>query len=284
MAKHAPATLATASFPLMAEPLFGAEMETLITSKQHAEMGLLTLTASDTGTFTADTVGAALLLAVPQSLVVVVDESILDAGGEDIVVTIAGVASDATSITGTATIKVPGYAQNQTRTFPRGFSVDVVVAADKKFKSINNGGVTVACATEATNARIKIFGLPDISDFERVGCTGAGSFQPRVRADAPVRCGSDPSAFVKEGDLREGNLRVEAKYFNYAQGLARYAGQRCTVLLREMRSGAKIPTTYHYVTQFVPSGEISMPEGSEACMNTTEGRFQTNMTLLAPTA
>ena len=282
MAQHAPAELVTDRYPLMAEPLFGAEIEAHITSRQPADLGLLTITGASASTFEADTVGAALLLATPMSLVIVLDESITDAGDLDLLFTVAGVLDDDSAGTGTAQVRVPGYAQNQARTFPRGFAVDVVVPGGLKFKTFT--AITVVCAAEATNARFRLFGLPDIADFERVGCTGAGSFQPRVRADAPVRCGSDPSAFVKEGDLREGSLRVEAKYFNYAQGLARYAGQRCTVLLKEMRSGAKIPATFHYVTQFVPSGEISMPEGSEACMNTTEGRFQTNLSFLAPTA
>lgn len=282
MAKHAPAELSTANYFLMGEPLFGAEMEAHITQKQPSELGLLTITGAATGTFVADTIGAAQISAVPQSLVAVVDEAILDAGASDIVLTVSGTDNLAASITGTATIKVPAYAQNQVRTFARGFAVDVIVSADKKFKTIT--GVTVACAAEATNARIKLFGLPEVTDFERVGCTGEGEFQPRVRADAPVRCGSDPSAFVKVGDLREGNLRITAKYFNYMAGLARYAGQRCVVLLKEMRSGQKIPTTYHYCTQFVPSGAISTPEGSEPCMNTTEGRYQVNMTLMATTA
>lgn len=267
----------------MNEPMLGAEFQSYITSKLPAELGLFTITGASAGTFEADTVGAAQLLANPQSLIVVVDEAITDAGG-NIVITVAGVAEDASNITGTATITTPGYLQNQNKSFPRGFAVDVVVTGDKKFKSINNGGITVTCNALATNARIRVFGLPEITDFERVGCTGAGSFQPRVRQDAPIRCGSDPSAFVKEGDLREGSLRIEAKYFNYGAGLARYAGQRCMVMLREMRTGAKIPTTYHYVTQYVPSGEITIPEGSEPCMNTSEGRFQFNMTFLAPTA
>lgn len=283
MAKHAPPTLATGSFPIMAEPLLGAEFQSFITSKVPAEMGLFTITGASAGSFEADTVGAAQLLASPQSLIVVVDEAITDAGA-NIVLTIAGVAEDASNITGTATITTPGYLQNQNKTFPRGFAVDVVVTGDKKFKSINNGGITVVCNALATNARIRVMGIPEITDFERVGCTGAGSFQPRVRRDAPIRCGSDPSAFVKEGDLAEGSLRIEAKYFNYGAGLARYAGQRCMVLLKEMRTGAKIPTTYHYVTQYVPTGEITIPEGSEPCMNTSESRFQVNMTFLAPTA
>lgn len=283
MAKHAPPTLASGNFPIMGEPLFGAEMEAWISPKQPAELGLFTITGASAGTFEADTIGAAQLLAVPQSLIVVVDEAIVDAGA-NIVITVAGVAEDASNITGTATITTPGYLQDQTKSFPRGFAVDVVVTGDKKFKSINANGITVVCNALATNARIRVFGLPELTDFQRIGCTGAGSFQPRVRRDAPVRCGSNPSAFVKEGDLMEGNLRIEAKYFNYGAGLARFAGQRCMVLLKEMRTGAKIPTCYHFVTQFVPSGEITTPEGSEPCMNTTEGRFQHNMTFLAPTA
>lgn len=283
MAKHAPPTLATGNFPIMGEPLFGAEMESWISPKQPAELGLFTISGASAGAFEADTIGAAQLLAVPQSLIVVVDEAIVDAGA-NIVLTVSGVAEDASNITGTATLTTPAYLQNQTKSFARGFAVDVIVAADKKFRSINNGGITVVCNALATNARIRVFGLPETTDFERVGCTGSGSFQPRVRQDAPVRCGSNPSAFVKEGDLREGHLRIEAKYFNYGAGLARYAGQRCMVLLKEMRTGAKIPTCYHFVTQFVPSGEITVPEGSEPCMNTAEGRFQHNMSFLAPTA
>lgn len=282
MSKHAPPVLATTYFPLMAEPMFGAEFEVFITSKQPAELGLFTITGASAGAFEADVVGAQMLLAEPQSLVVVVDEAIVDAGA-NIVLTVAGVAEDNSNITGTATITPPAYV-NAAKTFTRGFAVDVIVSGDKKFKSINNNGITVVCNAKAANARIRVFGLPEIADFERVGCTGAGEFQPRVRGDAPVRCGSNPSAFVKEGDLLEGQLRVEAKYFNDGIGLARYAGQRTVVMLKEMRSGQKIPGTYRYLTQFVPSGRLTMPEGSEPVMNTADGRYQHHMTLLAPTA
>lgn len=284
MAARAPATLAVANYHLMKEPLQGHQMKVLLSTKRPFELGEFTITGADTGTWSPETVGAAELAAENRDIVamVIVNQGIPDAGNEDIVLTIAGTNASDEVISGTATFKVPAYADNATvRKFARGFAVDVTVAAGADFKTIT--GVTVACAAGAANAVIALYALPEITDFTQVACLGAGMWQPRVLSDQPIRCGNNPSRFVKEGDLLEGMLELESKYFSGTSGLAPFLGIECVALLQEVR-GSNIVTTNHYCTQFRPSAPTRWSEGPEAASLNTGNRFSENLSFYAPSA
>ncbi len=279
---HSPAALTVGQYHLPNEPLLGGNLEASVVAAEGYALADFAITQSGTGVLTANTSDAARQLADPRHVVVMLDTPIADAGA-DIIFTVSGVdINGASFIDGRCVFQIPAYAQNQTRTFERCWTQDLVLqATGAKVASIS--AVAVSCQAGANNSRFKFFGVPDLTAFAKVGCSTQMGFNIRAQEGVPVACRLNPSAFTVGGMLQEGRLAVGAKQLSEADGLNRFVGRKVTGLLEAQRFNKVVTERYLFLSWW-PTSTKDVPEGVGVVMAAAQGPCEEVLVLIAPTS
>jgi hypothetical protein len=277
-----PDTLASTDLGLMRQITEGAEIRVLVAPAESYLLGSELLTGSGTGTFTADTIGAAQLTADPREVVVMFDNDCPDAYTQDIVLTGTGTDADAGAFSdASASFALPSYVLDRTRSYPRCYGTDLVTANSKKVKTLT--AVSVACSARAKNSRLLFFGVPSYAAFTAIGCIEEKDFNLRMQEAQAFACGLNASSSVQPGMIVPGNLSVSAKNQTVMNGLARYAGRKVTVLLEVRRLNRVITERYLFInTTFGIS--YRGPGDAGAVMESISGIAEETIILTAPTA
>lgn len=262
---YEPTVIAATDYPIARRPSFGAEMLVSLSSEETYELGQVYMEAVASGTWEADVPNAAVLLADPSDIVVMVSPEVKSAA--QVVVTVTGTNSADGALTGTATIKPPAWVPNQTFDFGEGYAVDVVAAS--AFKTIT--GVTFTQGSKG--GKLRLFKLPALDTFSLVGVTTAKDFTPKTRTPKPIADGLDGSAFVKFGRTAPGTLSITQKFVSFSDGLMRFAGRRCTAVAVVEKEETLI-TERLIFGNFVPPAKIAFPDGDDEATNSAEGMFE----------
>lgn len=276
-----PTDIAGADFTVAVKPEVGYESRLYLAAEAATQPGVLEIKAANSGVYTPNNADAGQLSDVPQQLLAVVASEKADAGAQ-IVLVITGTDADDQAYTGTATIKVPSYSNNQDFTFPIGYAVEFIPnTAGQKCKTITS--IATTCNAKAAGMRIVVSGFPDPDDFNLIGCKTKIDYNPKVAEALNIQCGRDPSAFTKPGQFLEAMLDVTAKITNRAEGLSRYNGVQCTALVKTVKED-KLTTDHTYFAGCILTAKNSSSESTDPSTLDATGKFELFAQVIAQNA
>lgn len=137
---------------------------------------------------------------------------------------------------------------------------------------------TVAIALVDTTVAPAVTGIPVLSgDYIDLGCTQTIGITQPGQPGIPIPCGIEPANWIVPGRKVQGDLSVEDLDFSdFSQNLQSFSGQRTVARIRSTR-GAEVLRTI-YCIEWVPTIQISIPEGDEPATVSAEGLFSRLMT------
>lgn len=268
-----PSDLASSDYGVALRPTQGYAEKLLVSNEQSVELGALEIVAANSGVYTADTANNLALADNPQEVLVTLETpASLGANGATLVVSFTGTYSDDSAMTGTATLKVPVYAKDQSAELPSTISAEVIRNdLTKDIKTLVYAGVTAGVTT--VGVRISVFGLPGATSFQQIACKENFTWNPKTQDSIGIRCGKDPNAFVLPGDIMDGTLDVTAKVQSEVDGLMRVMGRRCTGKIIVTKEDV-LPVMHVYLLGLVIGAKRTAPEGADPSTITGTGKYE----------
>jgi hypothetical protein len=253
------------------KPTLGYEQQLYVSTGQTVEPGMFTVLGLNSGVYNPNLADSATLAAAPQELLAVLDGDI-NAGEQDLVLSVTGTDATGAALTGTATFKVPAYSQFTERVFPKSYAAEVIPTVDgKQFKTIT--GVTVTCDAAATGLNLALFGVPPLSSFRKIGCKTQLNYDLRIPLPHSVQCGRDMSAFIKPGEIPEGTMDVTAKIPTFSDGLARVNGRRVTGLVKEVKED-KLDVMHMFFMGLILTAKPTVGESADPATLAATAKFE----------
>lgn len=277
-----PPDIAVANYKVALAPLLGYEEQLYISTGQFTDLGILTVVAANSGTYTASVPDNAQLSAVPQELLLTC-ESVNVLGDSALQVLVMGTDAGGNPLSGVATFQPPSYALNQGFDFPQHRGVEVTqwqggaLAPTALFKTVTS--VTPIAASAAyVNAQFRLLGVPSIKNFDgtvytKIGTKTTLDHDLKVQKPVTIQDGKDEGAYVKSGTIPVGSISITAKDPSSVDGLRRYNGQTVCGVIRE-RKGDVLDTQYTYVLGMIVTAEPKGQEGAEAVTLQATGLYQ----------
>ena len=269
--KYLPGSIADANLDVARSAMLGGEFAVYVTAKQAILLGQVNLTGTGTGTWTPQP-GANIESRAAQDLQIVSITPIQST--VPVQITLTG--HDTTAVTPVAinlhaTFSPPARSGNQSANFGRGFATDLAVASSPT----NTGLVATIDATQtptivggAINQSFRVYQLPELADYELIDATMDINFNAKDRAAIGIDAGLERDRWVKLGKSLSGELSIGSKFKGFSEGLPRYGGQKCTVMLVALKE--QLTTTDHLVfTGWTAANKPKAPEGEG---EVTQGR------------
>jgi hypothetical protein len=286
--KYLPASITDEFLETARSAMLGGEFAVYVTSRQAIPLGQVTLTAASIGTWTPQP-GATIATRTLQDVAIVPITPIVSAS----VVSITLVGKDATAVTPidikmVAVFNPPARSGNQSYSFGRGFAMDMTVSDASGGGSTNDGKVASITAVQtptivngSTNMKFRVYQLPELADYELIGATTDINFNAKDRVAIGIDAGMERDRWVKLGKSLSGELTIGSKFIGFSEGLARYGGQKCTVMLKALME--ELTTTDHLVfTSWTASNKPKAPEGEGEVTTEATGKYQDHLFFIAP--
>jgi len=230
-----PNLLTTTEYPVALSPAQGYEQQLYVSKEAYSNPGKFELVAVNSGVATMSNADQAQLAATPQRLLAMLDN---DARGNGpLVLTVTGTDQDNAPLSGIATFSPPGWSNDASYGFPKGWAEEVFATAGKKFKTITNIAVTADAGWLGN--RLQLFGVPDPAEagkYVLIGCKTQLNYDYKVPMPYAIQCGRDKGAFIKEGDIPVGAAEITTKIPDASSGLVRYNGGRVTGLIKDLKN------------------------------------------------
>jgi len=264
-----PADIAVGNYTTALKPTLGYELQLYVSPKGYTNLGTISVVAPNSGVWTPTTAGASQLLATPQQVLAKLDVS-ADVGGTvptDLVVNLTGTNQTGAAMTGTFTFTPPGFANDQSRAFPRGWSADGTLSiAGSKWKTITGVSVTTDAGL-ATAPNIILCGVPDLDysasgSFKKIGTKVKLDFDPAAPVPTAIQDGRVKGAYIKPGEIEVGTLNISAKVPSAGDGLSRYNGLPVTGWIVEKKEDVLV-TQHILLLGLVMTTKPSAGEGAE---------------------
>jgi hypothetical protein len=263
-----PDALTSDKISLARRPSAGGEYQVHLSTQEALELGSLLVTGADAGTYTGDTGYAVSLAARPSDLLVVLENGQPVNG--PIVVHVVGTDATNAALSGNATLEFPTWSGVDDDAFPTGLAAEVIVPANKQFKTVTSVTVLDAAA-QAKDAKLILLGMPNSDTYDRVGCTTSKQITTPSRPGRTIPCEMQGAAFTAAGRSRAGALTISAKDQGPAS-LSRFDGLRTVARISVVHQGVearRMFMTGHYVTV-----ELSAPDGEEDATHQSQGPFE----------
>jgi hypothetical protein len=273
----APTTLTVDEHRIALKPTLGIEKVVLISSQHALELGELEIMAANSGQWTPDPVN------VPDTdgqdiIAVVTSPTGLDGDAANVVLAITGTKPPTGAITLSATFKPPAYARDASKVFEIGYAVDCIEAGGALVKTIT--GVTVSTAPAlARGTIIKLYAMPALATFTQVGCATDVRWTSKSAVPVSIACGPNGTAFSKPGRSGQSSLTLNGKLFGFGDGLAKYDGRTCTVLIKIVKE-SKVDTDHLFFLESTLKVGPDLPDEGEATI-AGEGVFEEAAFLVA---
>jgi hypothetical protein len=276
---YVPGQVAAADLDIAQAPYFGGEWAIYLATVAAVHIADIDLSAPTVGVLIDDP--ATTLPAAPTgaNLVVVARTPVLSAA--NVVITLACMDNTGTPVAmnGVATFAPPARAANQSANFQRGYATDLVPAVvGKKFTAITS--LTTIVGGDK-NQEFSLYQLPELADYTFIGCTTDFKFNSKGRVAKGIDCGMESDKFIKRGKTQPGEASLDAKFKGFAESLARFDGQKTTLMAIGIKDG-QVTTDRVVLTQFVPSVEINLPDGDGEAMQPAKGKFAEQLFFVAP--
>ena len=282
--KYLPGSISDANLEVARSAMLGGEFAVYVTAKQAILLGQVNLTATATGVWVPQP-GATIASRAAQDLAIVAITPIQST--VPVQVTLTG--HDTTAVTPVAitvhgTFAPPARSGNQSANFGRGFATDMAVGVSPS----NTGLVATLDTTQtptivggAINQSFRVYQLPELADYELIDATTDIKFNAKDRAAVSIDAGLERARWVKLGKSLPGELSIGSKFKGFSEGLARYGGQFCTVMLVALK--AQLTTTDNLVfTMWTGANKPNVPDGEGEVVQEASGLYQDHLFFFAP--
>lgn len=258
-----PKTIPAAQYPTALKPLLGFEQQLYVSTQSATDLGLLLITGTNSGTYTADVANNVLLGTQPQEIMAILDTPSF-VPDQAMIIQIIGTDKNNNPLSGVATFAPPAYAQDQ------GFDIHQrraaefipyqggVVVDGTQFKTITAVNPIQADASYL-NAGFKLAGMPPVNSLHKIGTKITLEFDEKIQDPVAIQDGKDMGRYVKLGTIPVGALSISTKDPSSADGLRRYNGQSLTGLVKEIK-GDVLPTQNIWLGNLIITVK---PKGSE---------------------
>jgi hypothetical protein len=278
-----PADLTVSQYPVATRPALGFERQLYVSPQAHTVLGEIQIVTVNSGTYTPRVADNAALLAAPQELLCVLGVD-ADLGSTDLIVTVTGTDQNNAPLTGTATFTPPGYAQDQTRSFPKGWAAEVTATATKRFKTVNTVSFVTAADIPST-PKLLLIGVPTLDNtaagtFRLIGTKVSLSSTRKIRSPVAIQDGADKGKYIKPGEIPVPTLSIKGKVPSEADGLARYNGKRVTGWVIEKKED-KVTTQHIFYFGLIMTAGDDVGEGEDPVMLNADSLFEEFATILA---
>jgi hypothetical protein len=231
-----PADLAVADYKVALKPGVGYEKQLFVSTQQSTELGTIEVVAPNSGTYTPNQADNLQLAAVPQELMVVLDRDVNL--GTALTITVNGLDSLGSPISGVAVFQPPTYAQDQSFGFPRSWAQEVTTTPPGgKFKQVNSVSTNYAGSGTAT---VILMGVPTLDatangTFRKIATKVSLNLDPQAPMPTAVQDGRFKGKYIKLGEVDIASADVTAKNISSADGLSRINGRRVTGWVKELK-------------------------------------------------
>lgn len=250
----------------------GSDKVVYVSREPMTLMGTINFSGAGAATYTPRP-GAALPTAGRDLHLVLPDKPGKSTAGE-IAVTLDVTYADATTDTSTATFFVPSWSEDQAYEAPMfaaaDFLADTGGNAGKLIKTI--GGLDSVANGLAGNV-MEVWSSPAAADFHLIGCCTRAVGPPPYPGSLKIPCGRQAARWTKVARSQEGDLTIEWKYRDHWRDMARYMGQKTTVMVAIEKDGLVMSSRWVY-TGYVPSGGPERGDGDDETLATSEGAFE----------
>ncbi len=247
-----PASVASTDYPTVQTPVLGGEKEVYVSTQPSRILGTALVT-DDSGTIDYKYVNVPTNSPGP-ILAVAAGSGILQTSATTI--TYAGLTGSFTPC---------GYATNQGFNFPIGRAVELTGT----YVAPNSSSVPTAASTLLRGSKFTLIEFPLLNTFHLAGCTNNRSIKVPGRMTKSIPCGMEAAEWTTPGRTQIGSLEVTGLNQGIDNGLGRYTGVKCQVMLVTLREG-RIITQRDFCTDWTPTVTESDPEGdSESTMSAT---------------
>jgi hypothetical protein len=264
-----PPDIAVGNYPIATEPLLGFEQQLYVCTQPATLLGMMTISAPNSGTYTANSADNLLLASAPQELLLIA-ETVGVIGDSPLVVQVIGTDQSGSALSGVATFTPPGYAMDTSYDVRQHRAAEVIpwqggVTADgKKFKTVTS--VSPISATASFQfSKWRLAGVPSITDanFKKIGTKMKLDLDEKVQTPVAIQDGADQGAYIKPGEIPIGNLSISTKDPQSSDGLRRYNGQPVTGLVKEVKRD-RLATQHIFLLGLIMTAKPSGGEGQEA--------------------
>jgi len=131
------------------------------------------------------------------------------------------------------------------------------------------------------NQNFRIYQLPQATDYVLIEPTTEIDFNTKARVAKGVDSGMESDAYVKRGKSLPGELTIGSKFKDMIEGMARYAGQKCTAMLVGYKDGQVLGDRLVFA-QYTSTVKPKLPEGDGEAMIEATGKFVDHLFFIAP--
>jgi len=279
-----PKTIAVANYPAATKPLLGFEQQLYVSTQAFTDLGLLLITAPNSGTFTASVAAAAQLAATPQQLLCICETTDV-LGDSALVVQAIGTDVNGNPLSGVATFTPPGYAQDKSYDITQHRAAEFlpyqggVLVDGTAFKTITSL-VPMGATASYTNAKFRVVGMPPVSAFVKIGTKISLEIDPKISEPVAIQDGADRGAYIKPGEIPVGSMTISTKDPSSADGLRRYSGHTLTGLVQEVKQDF-LPTQSIFIGGLYIAAKPKGSEGQEAVTLECSAMYQRIGSVLA---
>ncbi|MHB1308291.1 MAG: hypothetical protein ACYDC1_06290 [Limisphaerales bacterium] len=258
------------------EPELGGEKRVYVSLQEAVELGVLTITGADTGTWEA-TPGVTTPTGGFDIAGIVTTPDGLRGGAQNVTVTVAGKDGTDLTISGVAVFQPPSYGRFATKFFPIGTAADAVVTGGTKFKgavanTVAVTGVTVDCAADSIYSKITLYAIPTLVWEE---LPGLDEFQFDDKSSVPVAIpqGMDGAKWKKHGRSRQGSFSFTCKSFQTLDDVTRFSG--ANLMLRvDVRKRDRVISHRAVLFDASFTTTSNKPDGETVATNSGQGVYE----------
>ncbi len=263
-----PAGIASADYSTAQEPILGGDVEVYITSKPSKKLGLAQVDSDGVITYTyvaTPTAGS------PGPIVAVATVSGLRQAAPD-PINFCGL---------TASFAPVAWSSNKTSyDFPIGRATEFTGTYGTPTSSSVPALTLSAGDGMLSGSQFELWELPALTDFKLAGCTSDRQVTVPARGSKNIACGKNEAEWTVPGMIKTGQLEITGMNQGFDDGLMRYIGQKCQVLISEKVEG-RVLRMRAILTDFTGDCKAPYPTGENESTVTLTGQFSRFMALLA---
>ena len=254
------------------EPEIGSDSQVFFAPENELLIGTIEATAAAVGAYTS--AGGQGIPVAGRDLHLRALRPIAGSGGA-MTVTLNVTLDDDTSDTAVATFHLPTYtAAGSANFFPQGTAADFVPAgagnSAKKIKAIVG---LASVANMVAGNQFEVVSTPNLADFVFIDCTTSKAGQFNYPGIIEIPCGTNPSAYTREGRGESNQLSVGFRDRGVLEQLNRFAGVKGTCRI-DVVKGSNILSARIVYGGWIPRPVAPRGDGNDIVEATAAGPYE----------
>jgi hypothetical protein len=144
-----------------------------------------------------------------------------------------------------------------------------------------NAVQTPTIVNGGTNQKLRVYQLPNTTDWVLIEPTTEVDFNTKSRAAKGINSGLEADAYVKAGMSNAGDLTINGNFKSLSEGMARFDGQKCTCMLVGVKDGVATEDRIVFVN-YRPVVKPKLPVGDGEVMADATGKYVDQLFFVAP--